>query len=187
MTIRMFNNGVEVWGMKPVADGVTFSTAYQVYNPVTDEVKECDNLVTLVESMLHWEEAVNTLQWYEVTYRGNTHVASVEDIVHSEFINETLKHMVYRLHGSLRLNEALLSTIQNGSDEDLDKNDLGKHILNCIEPAILNQMTLDQRARAIDVFKREAIIVPEELPSKMYTQEILALNWTDIVFGPEEV
>ena len=180
-TIQKYNNGVEVWGMKPVADGVLYHTHYQAHNLITDEVKECANLADLVECTTVWEEASNSINWHEVTYQGNKRFFSVEDTVHSEYLNDHLKYMVYRLRDSLRLNKTLLTTIQ-----DRNEDSLGKHIVNCIEPIILGQMTLDQRARAIDIFKREAITVLEELPSKQYVQEVLASNWTEIVFGSEE-
>jgi len=180
-TIERYNNGVEVWGMKPVADGVVYHTYYQAHNLVTDEVTECGNLADLVECTVTWNEPSNAINWHEVTYKGDKRFFSVEDVVHSEYLNEHLRHMVYRLRDSLRLNKTLLTTIRNRSEDDL-----GKHILNCIEPAILNQMTLDQRARAIDIFKRESIVLPEDLPSREYVQEVLADNWTEIVFGVEE-
>lgn len=180
-TIERYNNGVEVWGMKPVADGVIYHTHYQAHNLITDEVKECPNLADLVEATTVWEEASNAINWYEVTYKGNKRFFDIEDTVHSEHLNDHLKHMVYRLRGALNLNKTLLATIQNRSEDDL-----GKHILDCIEPAILNQMTLDQRARAIDIFKRESLIAPEDMPSKEYVQSVLGANWTEVVFGEEE-
>lgn len=180
-TVQKYNNGVEVWGMKPVADGVVYHTYYQAHNLITDEVRECGNLADLVESTTVWEEPSNAINWHEVTYKGDKRFFSPEDTVHSEYLNDTLKHLVYRLRDSLRLNSALLSNIR-----DRHEDDLGKHIINSIETAVLNQMTLDQRARAIDIFQREAIVVPEELPSRQYVREVLASNWTEIVFGSEE-
>ena len=110
MTKPMYNNNVEVAGIKPVADGIEYHTRYQAHNIITDEVKECHDLAILVESTLVWkDEPSNAINWYEVTYQGNKQFFSQEDKVSSEFLNQQMKRMAYTLRDTLRFNNALLA------------------------------------------------------------------------------
>jgi hypothetical protein len=107
---NQFNNDVAVIGMKPVADGVVYHTRYQAHNLITHDIKECAILADLVEATITWDEPSNAIKWYEITYKGNKAHFNQEDVVHSGFLDETNKHMVYRLRDTIKFNQSLLAS-----------------------------------------------------------------------------